>query len=107
MIGIPADGYSVDWRVDLAGLRQALGPQKILQGNLDPAVLLSGPDHTARAARRLLATVPREGHVVNLGHGILPQAPLDSVGALIDAVHAEAAGAGSRVVAGAESWGEK
>jgi len=90
MITVPADGYSVDWRVDLAGLRQALGPQKILQGNLDPAILLSGPEQTARAARRLLQTVPREGHIVNLGHGILPQVPIESVEALIEVVHEEA-----------------
>ncbi|MGD8329813.1 MAG: uroporphyrinogen decarboxylase [Acidobacteriota bacterium] len=89
MIGVPADGYSVDWRVDLPGLRQALGPQKALQGNIDPAILLSGPDNTARAARKLLATMPREGHVVNLGHGILPQVPIESVEALIEVVHGE------------------
>ncbi len=89
MITVPADGYSVDWRVDMAGLRQALGPQKVLQGNLDPAILLSGPEQTGRAARRLLQTVPSEGHIVNLGHGILPEVPIASVEALIDVVHAE------------------
>ncbi|MCH7823159.1 MAG: uroporphyrinogen decarboxylase [Acidobacteria bacterium] len=90
MISLPADGFSVDWRVDLSGLRQALGPQKVLQGNLDPAVLLAGPERTSRAARRLLQGVPREGHIVNLGHGILPQTPIESVEALIEAVHDEA-----------------
>ena len=90
MLTVPADGYSVDWRVDMAALRQALGPQKALQGNLDPAILLAGPEQTRRAAGRLLAGVPRQGHIVNLGHGILPEVPIASVEALIDAVHAEA-----------------
>jgi uroporphyrinogen decarboxylase len=90
MAALPAEGFSVDWRVDLAGLRQMLGPQKILQGNLDPAILLAGPESTSRAARRLLQDVPRDGHIVNLGHGILPQTPIDSVEALIGAVHNEA-----------------
>lgn len=89
MLSVPAEGYSVDWRVDLPGLRQALGPQKVLQGNIDPAILLSGRAQTERAARRLLQTVPRDGHIVNLGHGILPQVPIESVEALIEVVHAE------------------
>ncbi len=89
MITVPADAYSVDWRVDLAGLRQALGPQKVLQGNIDPAILLSGPEQTRRAARRLLHAVPGEGHIVNLGHGILPGVSIESVEALVEVVHAE------------------
>jgi len=92
MLGVPADGYSVDWRVDIAGLREAMGSEKVLQGNIDPAILLSGPEATARAARRLLQTVRREGHIVNLGHGILPQVPIESVEALIEVVHEEGGG---------------
>ncbi len=57
---------------------------KALQGNLDPAILLAGPDATRRAARALLARVPARGHVVNLGHGIMPDTPLESVHVLID-----------------------
>ncbi len=90
MITLPADGFSVDWRVDMAALRRSLGPEKALQGNLDPAVLFAGPELTSKAARKLLNDVPRRGHIVNLGHGILPQAPIESVEALIEAVHEEA-----------------
>jgi uroporphyrinogen decarboxylase len=86
---LPAEALAVDWREDLALLRQRLGPPKALQGNLDPAVLLAGPDATRLAARELLAHVPALGHIVNLGHGIMPETPIDSVHALVDVVHTE------------------
>ena len=95
MVTLPADCFSVDWRVDLPALRRAVGPQKALQGNLDPAVLLAGPQLTSRAARRVLNGVSRRGHIVNLGHGILPQTPIESVEALIEVVHEEAEEAGT------------
>ena len=52
-------------------------------------MLLAGPEATRRAAAALLAAVPARGHVVNLGHGILPETPLESVQALVDVVHNE------------------
>ena len=87
---LPAEAIGVDWREDLAALRSRLGTRRAIQGNLDPAILLAGAGATRRATRGLLATVPARGHVVNLGHGILPETPLDSVRALIDVVHEEA-----------------
>jgi uroporphyrinogen decarboxylase len=86
---LPAEALAVCWRADLAALRRELGPERPVQGNLDPAVLLAGPDATRRAAAALLAAVPARGHVVNLGHGILPDTPLDSVAALVECVHGE------------------
>lgn len=86
---LPAEALAVDWREDLAGLRASTQGAKALQGNLDPAVLLAGPDVATRAARELLARTPREGHIVNLGHGILPETPLESVQALVEVVHSE------------------
>ena len=77
---------------DVVFVRDTLGPGKALQGNLDPAILLAGPDATRAAARDLLARVPAEGHIVNLGHGILPETPIESVEALIEVVHGEAGG---------------
>jgi uroporphyrinogen decarboxylase len=84
-----SEALAVDWREDLAALRRAVGPDKGLQGNLDPAILVAGPGPTRDAARALLAAVPARGHIVNLGHGITPEAPIESVQALVDAVHAE------------------
>ena len=64
-------------------------PERALQGNLEPAILTAGPDATRTAARELLAATAPLGHIVNLGHGILPQTPIASVEALVDAVHSE------------------
>ncbi len=86
---LPSEALAVDWREDLPALRRSMGPTKALQGNLDPAILLAGPEATARAARDLLARMPAHRHIVNLGHGITPEAPIDSVHALIETVHAE------------------
>jgi uroporphyrinogen decarboxylase len=85
---LPAEVLAVDWRVDMREL-QATYHGRSLQGNIDPAILTAGPAPTRRAAERLLATVEPLGHVVNLGHGILPPTPLASVEALIEVVHAE------------------
>ena len=88
---LASEALAVDWREELGALRAAVGPSKALQGNLDPAVLVAGPGPTAVAARALLASVPARGHIVNLGHGITPDAPIESVQALVDAVHSERA----------------
>lgn len=86
---LPAEALGVDWRVDLAALQRRHGGRRAVQGNIDPAVLAAGPEAVRAAAGKLLGRVDRAGHVVNLGHGILPGTPLESVEALVDAVHAE------------------
>ena len=86
---LQSEALAVDWREDLAALRHHVGAKKILQGNLDPAILLAGPEATRKATRELLSRVPPQGHIVNLGHGIMPEAPIASVEALIETVHEE------------------
>lgn len=89
---LPSEGLALCWRNDLGALRASLdarGTRKALQGNLDPAALLAGPAATARATRALLERVPARGHIVNLGHGVLPETPHESALALIDTVHRE------------------
>ena len=86
---LPAEVLAVDWRVDLADLQRRHGRRRAVQGNIDPAVLTAGAGAARTAARDLLARVEPAGHIVNLGHGILPGTPLESVEALVDAVHAE------------------
>lgn len=86
---LPAEAVSVDWRTDVPALQRRLNGSKAVQGNLDPALLLAGPETTAAAARDLLQRVAPRGHVFNLGHGILPDTPLASVEALVEAVHGE------------------
>ena len=87
---LPCEVLSVDWRVDIAEA-QRRHPHLAVQGNIDPAVLLGGPAPTRAAAQALLRDTEPRGHIVNLGHGILPTTPLDSVAALIDVVHGEPA----------------
>lgn len=89
---LPVDAFSFDWRVDLATVRDSLPPGRAIQGNLDPGLLLAGADKTRAATRELLERVQPRGHIVNLGHGILPTTPIESVEALIEAVHLEGEG---------------
>jgi uroporphyrinogen decarboxylase len=85
---LPCEVLGVDWRVDIADLQRRY-PQRAVQGNLDPAILTAGAGATRAAARELLASAAPRGHIVNLGHGILPQTPLESVEALVEVVHSE------------------
>jgi len=78
----------VCWRQPLDAVAAIAGPDIALQGNLDPHVLFAGPDTVrARSADVLRRMAGRRGHIMNLGHGILPETPIESVEALIDAVH--------------------
>ena len=83
-----ADVIGVDWRIDLAQAWARIGEAQAIQGNLDPLVLLGDPDSIAEKAGTILDRVGgRPGHIFNLGHGILPQTPVDRVLRLVDAVH--------------------
>src|SRR5690606_8618114 len=88
---LPAEVLAVDWREDLGAL-QKRHPGRAVQGNLDPSVLLAGPEATRASAAALLERVDPLGHVVNLGHGILPSTPIESVETLVAAVHGEQGG---------------
>jgi uroporphyrinogen decarboxylase len=77
----------LDWRVDLVETWGRLGDVAVM-GNLDPAVLFAPRSEVRERTRRLLARVAgRPGHIFNLGHGILPNTPLDNVLTLVDTVH--------------------
>ncbi|MCG8455403.1 MAG: uroporphyrinogen decarboxylase [Holophagales bacterium] len=98
---LPWDALAVDWRADLPSIRRRLGHHRALQGNLDPAVLLAGPEATRATAADLLARMPARGHVVNLGHGITPEAPIESVEALVETVRGEGSQPARETVAAA------
>jgi uroporphyrinogen decarboxylase len=86
----------LDWRVELDRAWERLGPGVAVQGNLDPVVLFAPIPEIERQVKRILAQAAgRPGHIFNLGHGILPQTPVDHVLALIAMVHDHS----SRVVA--------
>jgi uroporphyrinogen decarboxylase len=82
-----ADAIGLDWRVDLAAARRVLGSLPV-QGNLDPTVLYAPPEEIRAQVRRVLDEGGGRGHVFNLGHGILPDAPIEGVQAMVDAVKA-------------------
>ena len=79
-----ADVLSIDWRLPLSEARRKL-PGRPLQGNLDPGALLAGPGEVRRRVRSMLAETRGNAHVVNLGHGVLPQTPIESVDAFFAA----------------------
>ncbi|HEY1390960.1 MAG TPA: uroporphyrinogen decarboxylase, partial [Ktedonobacterales bacterium] len=83
-----ADVISIDWRVDLSAAWQRLGEDVAVQGNLDPVALLAPWDALKQRARAILDQAGgRPGHIFNLGHGILPETPLDNVKRMVDFVH--------------------
>jgi uroporphyrinogen decarboxylase len=80
-----ADVLSVDWRTDLAEARCALGERVALQGNVDPNVLLGAEAGIREAAREAVEKTGGVGHILNLGHGILPGTPVGSARAFVEA----------------------
>jgi len=83
-----ADVLGVDYRVRLGDVVRRLGPGTVVQGNLDPAVLL-GPPETIRQRAAAIVEEGRAaaGHVFNLGHGITKETPPENVAVLVEAVH--------------------
>jgi uroporphyrinogen decarboxylase len=91
-----ADVVGIDWRIPLDQAARRVGPGKALQGNLDPAVLLAPWEVVAERARDVIARGrAAEGHVFNLGHGVLPQTDPGVLARLTDLVHAESIRPGS------------
>lgn len=81
------DVIGVDWRIPLDDAWAAVGYDKAVQGNLEPLVLLATPDEIRRRAKDVLdRAAGRPGHIFNLGHGIIPQVPVDHVIHLVEAV---------------------
>jgi uroporphyrinogen decarboxylase len=81
------DVIGLDWRVDLGSMWDQLGDVAV-QGNLDSAAVLAPRDVLMREASSVLESAGgRPGHVFNLGHGIMPEADVDQVRALVDHVH--------------------
>jgi uroporphyrinogen decarboxylase len=87
-----ADVVGVDWRVSLDEAARRVDIGKALQGNLDPAVLLAPWEVVQRRASDVLARGrTAEGHIFNLGHGVLPETDPDVLARLTDYVHQESA----------------
>jgi uroporphyrinogen decarboxylase len=79
----------LDWTADARAARKIAAGRVALQGNLDPAALFAPPERVREAARKVLDSFgAAPGHVFNLGHGIQPRTPIESVAALVDEVKA-------------------
>jgi uroporphyrinogen decarboxylase len=88
MAATGGDAIGLDWRVPLDQGWLAVGPDRAVQGNLDPAVLLGPWERTEAAALDVLERAGgRPGHVFNLGHGVLPATNPDDLARLVDLVH--------------------
>jgi uroporphyrinogen decarboxylase len=82
------DVIGVDWRLPLDEAWRAIGTDRAIQGNLDPTRLLGPEDRLLAAADDVLRQAGgRPGHIFNLGHGVLPNTPLENVQALAQHVH--------------------
>lgn len=78
----------LDWRTTIADARQRLGVDTIVQGNLDPALVLAGRDIALRGAQQVLNdNAGHPGHIFNLGHGVQPDTDPDVLHAVVDFVH--------------------
>ena len=82
------DVIGVDWRLPIDQAWNAIGSDRAIQGNLDPTALLGPWDELRQQVDQILDAVDgRPGHIFNLGHGILPPTPIDTVKRLTEYVH--------------------
>ena len=87
LISTGANALSLDWTVDLSKTAQEIPSEIAIQGNLDPVILNTTPEISAASTRQILDAISqRPGHIFNLGHGILPQARVDCVEAMVHTV---------------------
>ncbi len=78
----------LDWRTSIQDARRRLGADTVVQGNLDPALVLAGTDIALAGAREVLAdNAGHPGHIFNLGHGVQPDTNPDVLHAVVDFVH--------------------
>ena len=93
MIASGADAIGLDWTADPRQARKMAANRVALQGNLDPAALFAPEKAVREAARKVLESFgSAPGHIFNLGHGILPGTPVQSVAVLADEVRAYSRG---------------
>lgn len=80
------DIISVDWTVDMADARARLGKDMVVQGNIDPAVLLGSKEFITERTIDTIQKAGKTGHICNLGHGVYPATPEENVAHFFDTV---------------------
>jgi uroporphyrinogen decarboxylase len=75
----------IDWNTDPALVRSQLGTERVVQGNLDPCLLYAEPEEIRNRTSSMIKAFGRN-HIVNLGHGVYPDTPLDNVKVFVDTV---------------------
>jgi len=89
MMSSGCSAVGLDWTCDARAARRLAAGRVALQGNLDPAALFAPPERVREAARKVIDSFGAEpGHIFNLGHGLQPRTPVESVVALVDEVRA-------------------
>jgi uroporphyrinogen decarboxylase len=89
MMSSGCSAVGLDWTCDARAARRLAAGRVALQGNLDPAALFAPPERVREAARKVIDSFGTEpGHIFNLGHGLQPRTPVESVAALVDEVRA-------------------
>ena len=83
---LPVQVLSVDWRIPLDRARKIVGPDKVLQGNLDPGALLGPKEQIVTRTKEMLLAGSGGGHIANLGHGILPMTDPDNARTFVQTV---------------------
>ena len=86
MANSKAAALGVDWTINPKIARKLAGSKITLQGNMDPSRLLSPPSHIKKMVTEMIRSFGKDRYIVNLGHGILPNIPLENAKAFIDAV---------------------
>jgi uroporphyrinogen decarboxylase len=96
MVEAGGDVQSVDWRVPLDAAWARIGPERGIQGNLDPTMLTAPFERITLGVRDVLRQAGgRPGHVFNLGHGVPADTPYENLTRIVDLVHRESATAGA------------
>jgi len=85
---IGCTGVGLDWMTNLTAAKKLVGDRVALQGNLDPAIMLTTKTVIEKETKKVLDSYGRgSGHIFNLGHGITPEVPAENVSHLVDFVH--------------------
>jgi uroporphyrinogen decarboxylase len=80
----------LDWSIDIRNARNRIGDRAALQGNFDPTILYARPDVIRNEVKSILAKYGKgPGHIFNLGHGILPDVPVEHVKEFVKGIKEE------------------